>query len=115
MIRRLAPLLLALSPFAAQAADGDSIRVYNWNDYIAPQVLERVQADTGIKVDYRTFSTAEELRSALASGEAIDVAVPSHNDLTALIDAGHLHPLETLPANQDDVRDAVWKRFRDGA
>ncbi|MGE8496734.1 MAG: polyamine ABC transporter substrate-binding protein [Pseudomonas sp.] len=94
MIRRLAPLLLALSPLAAQAADGDSIRVYNWNDYIAPQVLEQFQTETGIKVDYQTFSTAEELRTALANGDAIDVAVPSHNDLPALIEAGRLQPLD---------------------
>ena len=92
MPRLLAPLLLALLPALAQAED--LIRVYNWNDYIAPEVLEEFQKETGIKVEYHTFSSAEELNKALAGGEPIDVAVPSHNDLPRLIKAGRLQPLE---------------------
>ncbi|MDG1579521.1 extracellular solute-binding protein [Pseudomonas sp. GOM6] len=92
MFRILAPLLLALSPGLATAAD--SIRVYNWNDYIAPQVLDDFTKATGIQVEYRTFSTDEELDRALASGESIDIAVPSHDELPALIAAGKLQPLD---------------------
>nr|WP_312232498.1 polyamine ABC transporter substrate-binding protein [Pseudomonas sp.] len=93
MIRRLA-LLLALAPASAMAAAGDSIRVYNWNDYIAPEVVERFQQDTGISVDYHTFSTAEELDAVMASGEPIDIAVVSHNTLPQLISDGKLQPLD---------------------
>src|SRR5690606_14087665 len=92
MFRVLAPLLLALAPGLAAAAD--SIRVYNWNDYIAPQVLEDFTKATGIAVEYRTFSTDEELNQALSGGESIDVAVPSHDELPALIAAGRLQPLD---------------------
>jgi len=92
MPRLFASLLLALTPLLASAED--VIHVYNWNDYIAPQVLTDFQAETGIRVEYRTFSTAEELATALASGEAIDIAVPSHDTLPALIKAGRLQPLD---------------------
>jgi len=92
MFRVLAPLLLALAPGLAAAAD--SIRVYNWNDYIAPQVLEDFTKATGIVVEYHTFSTDEELDKVLDSGESIDVAVPSHDELPALIAAGKLQPLD---------------------
>jgi putrescine transport system substrate-binding protein len=92
MFRVLAPLLLALGPGLAAAAD--SIRVYNWNDYIAPQVLEDFTKATGIAVEYHTFSTDEELDQAMASGESIDIAVPSHDELPALIAAGKLQPLD---------------------
>ncbi len=92
MFRVLAPLLLALTPGLAAAAD--SIRVYNWNDYIAPQVLADFTKETGIEVEYRTFSTDEELNQALASDIAIDVAVPSHDELPDLIRAGKLQPLD---------------------
>ncbi|MEO4049308.1 extracellular solute-binding protein [Pseudomonas sp. CAU 1711] len=92
MSRILAPLLLALAPGLVAAAD--SIRVYNWNDYIAPQVLEDFTKATGIAVEYRTFSTDEELDRALDSGESIDVAVPSHDELPALIAAGKLQALD---------------------
>ncbi len=101
MPRLIASLLLALIPLLAQAAEttpveqGEQvIRVYNWNDYIAPQVLQDFEAATGIRVEYRTFSTAEELSQALAKGEAIDVAVPSNDALPALIAAGSLQPLD---------------------
>ncbi|WP_137973748.1 extracellular solute-binding protein [Pseudomonas sp. F(2018)] len=92
MFRVLAPLLLALAPGLAAAAD--SIRVYNWNDYIAPQVLEDFTQATGIAVEYHTYASAEELDKILASGESIDIAVPSQNDLPALIKAGLLQPLD---------------------
>ncbi|TBU96945.1 polyamine ABC transporter substrate-binding protein [Phytopseudomonas dryadis] len=111
MIRRLIPLLLSLSPLITLAAQGDSIRVYNWNDYIAPQVLERFQAETGIEVDYHTFSTAEALRTALNSGEAIDIAVPTHNELAKLIEAGTLQPLDfsQLPNRQHLDKELLTK------
>ncbi|MBC9252698.1 spermidine/putrescine ABC transporter substrate-binding protein [Pseudomonas alcaligenes] len=92
MFRCLAPLLLTLVSGFASAAD--SIRVYNWNDYIAPAVLEKFTQDTGIAVEYHTYSSAEELDKALNSGESIDVAVPSHNDLPRLIKDGLLQPLD---------------------
>lgn len=92
MFRFLAPLLLALSPGIAAAAD--TIRVYNWNDYIAPQVIEDFTKSTGIQVEYRTYASAEELNKILANGEAIDIAVPSQNDLPPLIKKGLLQPLD---------------------
>jgi putrescine transport system substrate-binding protein len=92
MFRALAPLLLALAPGLACAVD--SIRVYNWNDYIAPQVLEDFTKATGIVVEYHTYASAEELDKILASDESIDVAVPSHNDLPALIKNKRIQPLD---------------------
>ncbi|MDA7087535.1 polyamine ABC transporter substrate-binding protein [Pseudomonas sp. SA3-5] len=101
MLRFCASLLLALLPLLAHSAqtepletDGDSLRVYNWNDYIAPQVLKDFEAETGIRVDYHTFSSAEEMQAALDGSEAIDIIVPSHNDLPRLIKDGLLQPLD---------------------
>jgi len=92
MPRLFAALLLALTPMLASAEE--VIRVYNWNDYIAPQVLKDFEAETGIRVDYHTYSTTEELAAVLATGEAIDVAVPSHDALPAMIKSGTLQPLD---------------------
>jgi spermidine/putrescine-binding protein len=90
--RFLAPLLLAL--LLPQANAEDVISVYNWNDYIAPQVLVDFEKETGIRVDYHTYSTAEELATAMASGATIDVAVPSHDALPGLIKAASIQPLD---------------------
>lgn len=91
MPRLLVLLLLTLTPLLASAEE--VIRVYNWNDYIAPQVLKDFEAETGIRVEYHTFSTDSELADKLASGEAIDVAVPTHSALPAMIKSGLLQPL----------------------
>jgi len=54
MLRRIS-LLFALTPLLAFATEatpsGPSITVYNWNDYIAPQVLENFERESGIHVD----------------------------------------------------------------
>lgn len=92
MRRLLAPLFLSLLPVVCQAED--VIRVLNWNDYIAPQVLKDFEKETGIRVEYRTFSTAEELKQALDNNEEIDIAVPSNDTLPELIKAGKLQPLD---------------------
>lgn len=97
MPRLFASLLLLLCPLLAPAAE--LIRVYNWNDYIAPEVLGDFEKDTGIRVEYHTYTSAEQLNRALRAGEAIDVAVPSHNHLAQLIGERLLQPLdlERLP------------------
>ena len=112
MPRLFASLLFALTPLLASAdtIETDSkvekpdevIRVYNWNDYIAPQVLKDFEAETGIRVEYRTFSTSDELKTLLHGDEAIDIAVPSHNDLPALIKSGSIQALDfrLLPNRQ---------------
>ncbi|MBB1608612.1 MULTISPECIES: polyamine ABC transporter substrate-binding protein [unclassified Pseudomonas] len=92
MPRLLAPLLLLLCPLFVQAED--VIRVYNWNDYIAPEALKDFEKASGVRVEYHTYSTAEELKQALRSGEKIDVAVPSHNDLPQLIKDKLIQPLD---------------------
>jgi spermidine/putrescine-binding protein len=100
MPRFLALFALTLAPLLAQA--DEVISVYNWNDYIAPQVLADFEQETGIRVDYHTFGTVEELKNLLASGEPIDVAVPSYELLPQLIKDGGILPLDAsqLPNRQ---------------
>ena len=97
MLRRIS-LLFALTPWLALATEatpsGPSITVYNWNDYIAPQVLENFERDSGIHVNSHTYATAEELLQRLDADEAIDVAVPSHDALPKLIRDKRLQPLD---------------------
>jgi putrescine transport system substrate-binding protein len=100
MLRILAPLTLTLAPLLASA--GDVLTMYNWNDYIAPQVLVNFERETGIRVDYHTFSTVDELQQAIDSGKPMDIAVPSYDQLPALIDSAAILPLDNsqLPNRQ---------------
>ncbi|MCY1289597.1 Putrescine-binding periplasmic protein SpuD [compost metagenome] len=112
-MRLLAALLFALSPLSLQAEE--LIRVFNWNDYIAPQVLADFEKDTGIRVEYHTYSTIDELLEALADGEVIDVAVPSNDNLAELIKAGRLQPLDfaRLPNRQHLDKQLLSKQAAD--
>lgn len=100
-MRRLFTAVL-LSACAPLAQAGEALQVWNWNDYIAPQVLAEFTKATGIEVQYHTYSTAEQLHQALARGESIDLMVPSHDDLPALIKNGQLQTLDRaqLPNRQ---------------
>lgn len=91
-MRSLSVLLLLLLCCQAQAQE--VLRVLNWKNYIDSQVLADFEQQTQIRVDYQTFTAAEELDAALASGTPYDLIVPSHFQLSRLIRAGQLQSLE---------------------
>ena len=94
MHRLLVCLLLALLPSLASAAEEKVLRMYNWNDYIAPEVLTNFENETGIKIVYDTFSTDEEIQTAFAEDAPYDIMVPSHDSLPRLIKEGKLTALD---------------------
>ncbi|MCC6076191.1 extracellular solute-binding protein [Pseudomonas sp. GCM10022188] len=81
--------LLALSISAAQ---GQTLNVANWNDYIDPQVLETFTKETGIEVNYRTYEDDQEVYDLLKQGEALDVVVPSTDNFGKMVGEGLLQP-----------------------
>lgn len=57
---------------------GNEIYVYNWGEYIDPEVIELFEKKTGIKVRYEEFETNEEMYTIIASGaRKYDVLCPS--------------------------------------
>lgn len=89
MKKWIAAPLLALSVAAAQA---QSLKVANWNDYIDPAVLEAFSKETGIEVDYQTYDSDEDVYNMLKRGESLDVVVPSTDNFGKLIEEGLLRP-----------------------
>ena len=39
----------------------DKLVIYNWGDYIDPELLDEFTAETGIQVDYQTFDSNESM------------------------------------------------------
>ena len=72
-------LALAATPaFAPAFAQGGSVNVYNWSDYIAEDQLKAFEKDTGIKVNYTTYDSNEILDAKLRTGRSgYDVVVPT--------------------------------------
>ncbi|MFO1046563.1 MAG: polyamine ABC transporter substrate-binding protein [Geminicoccaceae bacterium] len=89
-----AAALLALVAGAAQAQDR-VVKVYNWSDYIDPEVLEDFTAKTGIQVVYDLFDSNELLETKLLAGSTgYDVVVPTAFFLGRQIEAGLFQPLD---------------------
>ncbi|MFN7195400.1 MAG: spermidine/putrescine ABC transporter substrate-binding protein PotF, partial [bacterium] len=77
-------LLLASATVAAASAQGQ-LRIYNWNDYIAPDALKRFEQETGIKVTYDTYDANELLDAKLRAGRSgYDLVVPTASPFLAL-------------------------------
>ena len=51
-------------------SDAQSINVYNWGEYIDQSVLDDFEEQTGLKVNYTTYASNEEMYSKIVSGAA---------------------------------------------
>jgi putrescine transport system substrate-binding protein len=79
----------------AQAATERVLNIYNWSDYIEPQVIEDFTRETGIKVRYDTFDSSDVLETKLLAGKSgYDVVVPTGYFLERQIKAGVFQPLD---------------------
>jgi putrescine transport system substrate-binding protein len=84
----------AISLGSAQAQD-KVVKVYNWSDYIDPQVLENFTGKTGIQVIYDLFDSNELLETKLLAGSTgYDIVVPTAFFLGRQIEAGLFQPLD---------------------
>lgn len=68
--------VLALGGTPVQAAG--ELNLYNWGDYINPEVLKRFEAETGVKVNLDTYGTNEEMLAKIQAGATgYDIVFPS--------------------------------------
>jgi putrescine transport system substrate-binding protein len=90
MIRAaFASLFVSLAVATGAAAQSERVvNVYNWSDYIDPQVIEGFTTETGIKVVYDTYDNNEIVETKLLAGKSgYDIVVPSGPFLQRLIAA----------------------------
>ena len=88
-----AVLIAVAAPLAA--AQGRVVNVYNWSDYIDPEMLKLFTKETGIKVVYDTFDANETLETKLLAGKSgYDVVVPTAYFLQRQIMAGVFSKLD---------------------
>jgi spermidine/putrescine-binding protein len=89
----LAALLAALAGAAARA--DEEVNLFAWTEYVPQAVLDGFTAETGIRVNYETFSSGEEMEAKLLSGaSSYDVVQPPDYIAEALIRAGLLRELD---------------------
>jgi len=84
----------------APAADfptpnGGELNLYNWTDYISPELIDRFESETGITVNLDNYDSNETLLSKLQAGGAnYDVIVPSDYMVAQMIELGRLQEVD---------------------
>ncbi len=87
---------------AACTSDSDSVsgeqnvvNVYNWSDYIAPDTLEKFEAEFGIEVNYDVYDSSEVVDVKLLAGNSgYDVVVHSNQFSSRLAPIGVFERLD---------------------
>lgn len=113
MKRLLTATALLLASTGLASAEG-SLQLYNWGNYTSPELLEKFEKETGIKVtvtDYDSNDTA--LAKIEAGGHGFDLVVPSANYVQIFSEKGLTVPLDLskLPNHANiapEWKDVVW-------
>ena len=64
----------------------DKLVIYNWGDYIDPDLLTKFTKETGIKVQYETFDSNEAMYTKIKQGgTTYDIAVPSDYTIDKMV------------------------------
>ena len=105
-------LATIISIFSGCSSDKQVVNVFNWGEYISDasgiiNVLKEFEAETGIKVNYTTYATNEELYSKLKGSSAnYDVIIPSDYMINRLINEDMLEKInfDNIP-NFENIMD----------
>jgi spermidine/putrescine-binding protein len=85
----------ATSAPAAAGPASTELNLYGWTDYIPQQLLDDFTAQTGIKVNYDTYSSNEEMLAKLQAGAAgYDVVIPSDYTVDIMVKQDMLEPID---------------------
>lgn len=109
---RIALLPLMLAGTLCQAAE--TVKIYNWSDYIAPDTLKNFTRDTGIAFSYDVYDSNETLDGKLMTGQSgYDVVFPSNHFMARQIQGGALKKLDKdqLP-NWKNLNPALLKALQ---
>ena len=76
--------------------DSNVVNVLNWSSYIPNDVIRDFEKETGIKVNYGTYSSNEELLAKLSSSKegTYDVVFPSDYMVELMISKNMLEPID---------------------
>lgn len=79
------------------------LSLYNWGDYLAPELLERFAAREGSELVQDFYLSEAEMAAKLEAGATYDLAVPIDYLLDALARKGLLRELSPLPAGVEHL------------
>jgi spermidine/putrescine transport system permease protein len=92
---RIALFLVATLLLASRVRSAEELNLFAWSEYVPQAVIDGFTKETGIKVNYETYASGEEMLSKLvAGGAAYDLVQPPDYIAEAMIKNKLLRPLD---------------------
>jgi spermidine/putrescine transport system substrate-binding protein len=97
-----------LAPLVLGCRSGRKLALYNWGDYLAPELIERFttrmrEAGTPVELVQDFFLAEAELVAKLKAGAAYDIALPIDYLLSSMQKDGLLRQIDPLPAGVEHL------------
>ncbi|WP_160032638.1 ABC transporter substrate-binding protein [Paenibacillus sp. An7] len=74
---------------------GNTLTIYNWGDYIDPELIAEFEEESGMKVVYQTFDSNEAMMTKIQQGgTTYDVVIPSEYAISKMKEEDLLIPLD---------------------
>lgn len=88
-------LVLVLTGCGGKTNYVGEVNVFNWGEYIDESIFDEFEKETGIKVNYTTFTSNETMYSVLKTGgSSYDVIIPSDYMISRLVEEDMLEKLD---------------------
>ena len=107
-MKRILTTTALIAVAGAALAEGE-LNIYNWGNYTSPEMIEKFEAETGIKVtitDYDSNDTA--LAKIKAGGHGYDIVVPSGTYIPIFVGEGLLMELDPAELPNHANIDPQW-------
>ena len=104
--------LAACGGKGSDAGSAGELRVFNWGEYLDPDLIAAFEEETGIRVIYEEFETNEVMYAKLSQDpSAYDVLCPSDYMISKLIEQDMLSELdrEKLPVAWENTGKEYWE------
>ncbi|SDW87477.1 ABC transporter substrate-binding protein [Paenibacillus sp. PDC88] len=76
-------------------SSGNTLTIYNWGDYIDPELITEFEEESGLKVIYQTFDSNEAMMTKIQQGgTTYDIAIPSEYAISKMKEDDLLLPLD---------------------
>lgn len=114
-MKYLIPLLLALMLLIGACSKVPVLYVFNWSDYIDPEIISEFEKEYGCKIKYSTYDSNENMITKIKSSrQSFDVVFPSGDHVSILIAQGLAEPLDkTRLSNYANMDTLLLARARD--
>ncbi|MBF0371866.1 MAG: extracellular solute-binding protein [Alphaproteobacteria bacterium] len=95
---------------AGDARAAGKLRIFNWDEYTAPALIEAFQRETGVEVSVETYGTYDELYEKLRDGKSgYDLVVPAHSAVSRLIAEKLIERIDAFALPGYDNIEDIWR------